>query len=235
LSAVDVWSVALNAGSETLGRLYDILSVEERDRAQRFVTEALRMRFTIARAALRIFLGRYLQADPHSLKFDYSERGKPFIRGSALDFNLSHSADLAIYAFTRGGEIGIDVEKRRDIAHVLDIARRYFAANEYAQLAALPPHLQVDAFFRCWTRKEAYLKATGEGIAAPLDAFEVTLLAGDAPALRHIAGDTAAAKRWDVHHLAPAGEYIGALAAPRRIEIAQQRAVSAEALISGVS
>lgn len=230
---IDLWSVVLDAPSETVRRLFDTLSVDEQARTRHFDTATLRTRYTIARAALRAFIGAYLDGDPASVRFDYASGGKPLVKGGSLDFNLSHSGNLAIYAFTRGCEIGIDLEERRAVPDLLHIARRYFAPKEYAELAALDPSLRTDAFFRCWTRKEAYLKAIGEGIVAPLDQFEVTLLPDDPPALRHIGEDRAAAARWHVHHLVPAPGYVGALAAAVPIEMGAWRTVIAEELADG--
>lgn len=230
---VDIWSVALDAPPETVRRLFDSMSENEQARARRFVTETLRTRYTVARGILRALIGAYLERDPASVEFDYAGGGKPSVRGGSLDFNLSHSGNLAIYAFARGCEVGIDVEERRAISDLLGIADRFFAPKEYAELAALAPDLQEEAFFRCWTRKEAYLKAIGDGIAAPLDEFEVTLLSDDPPALRHIAGDRAAAARWHVHHLAPGPGYVGALAAAVPIEVGPWRTVITEELVDG--
>jgi 4'-phosphopantetheinyl transferase len=216
---VDVWSAVLDRPAE---ELRELLSDDEKARADRFVTPALRGRFTIGRSVLRTLLGRYLDRDPAEIEFAYSARGKPSVNG--INFNLSHSGGLAVYAFGHGCEIGIDIETIRASDDLLDVARRFFAANEYAELATLDPSEQTDAFFRCWTRKEAFLKATGEGIAAALDRFEVTLRADDPPALRWIDGGNAAA--WHVHHFAPAPGYIGAVVAPMPIEVGACRAFS---------
>ena len=219
---VDVWSVILDAPAKVVEQLRELLNDEEIARADRFVTATLRGRFIVGRAALRTLLGRYLDRHPASIEFVYSARGKPSVWG--IDFNLSHSDGLAVYAFAQGCEIGIDVERIRASDDLLDVARRFFAPREYAELAALEPSQQTDAFFRCWTRKEAFLKATGEGIAAALDRFEVTLLDTDPPALRWIDGDVA--ERWSVHHIAPAKGYAGAVVAAMPIEVGPCRAFS---------
>jgi 4'-phosphopantetheinyl transferase len=124
-------------------------------------------------------LGGYLQQAPAGLEFSYGRYGKPFLSGenasSGLSFNLSHSSGLAVYAIARERNLGIDVEHVRPESAGEDIAQRYFSAREVSDLRTLPPEARVDGFFHCWTRKEAYLKATGMGLQIPLDSFSVSL------------------------------------------------------------
>jgi 4'-phosphopantetheinyl transferase len=229
---VDVWRLSLSADPALVDRLFPILSADERARANRFATPELRMRYVVAHAALRTLLGRALGRNPASLAFSHGSAGKPLLPDGALDFNMSHAGDLALYGITRGTALGVDVEECRTIDDQLSIARRFFAANEYAELAALPQSQQTPAFFRCWTRKEAYVKALGDGLQAPLDAFEVTLRPGEAAAVRHVAGDPEAAARWRLHHLEPAPGYIGAVAAAAPIEVGPLQTLSAEELLT---
>jgi len=135
-----------------------------------------------ARGLLRVLLGGYLQQTPEGLEFSYGQHGKPALSGgnasSGLCFNLSHSSGLVVYAIARGRNLGIDVEHVRPDSAGEDIAERYFSAREMRDLRGLPPEARVHGFFRCWTRKEAYLKATGMGLRIPLDSFAVSLAPG---------------------------------------------------------
>lgn len=187
------------------------LSPAELARAGRFHFERDRRRFLRARRALRAIVADYLGTVPGAIEFQYGGQGKPRVAvAPPLYFNLSHSQALALLAMTRLGEIGVDVEWIRPIE--LEIADRYFAPAEVAALRALPAAEQTAAFFRCWTRKEAYIKARGEGVLLPLDGFEVSLAPGDPAALLRVREDDAEAQRWQFEHLEPAPGYVGAMA-----------------------
>ncbi len=232
MAPIELRTVRLDAPAAGLERLFAILSPDEQARARRFATEVLRTRFVVARAALRIFLAERLGRAPESLAFEYGSKGKPSLPDVA--FNLSHSGDLAIYAFAEPDvQLGIDVEEIRPMHDLHGLARRFFAPAEAAALAALPEALQTAAFFRCWTRKEAYLKALGDGIGAALDRFEVTLLPDREPALVHIDGDAAAAAEWTVHHLDPAAGYPAALVHRGPASLGQWQCLSADDVIEG--
>lgn len=210
---IDLWRVRLEPPPEGLQALFRILSSDEQERARRFATEVLSARFVVGRAALRMLLGAHVERDPASLRFDYGPAGKPSLRDDAVSFNVSHSGNLAVYALAGVADfdLGIDVEENRPLDDMHSVARRFFTPTEASTLAALQDHLQSEAFFTCWTRKEAYLKARGDGIGAPLDRFEVTIRSAQPPALVHIDGDPLAAADWHVHHLVPADNYIAAL------------------------
>lgn len=168
-----VWRVPLTAAPETVIRARDVLNDEERRRADRLIADAPRRRFTLARAGLRRILARYLVVEPHALRFDAGPHGKPYIAGADVRFNLSHSGDWALVALARNREVGIDIERIDASRATLAIAARFFSPHEQAALArATDP---VAAFFRCWSRKEAVIKALGEGLACPLDSFDVDL------------------------------------------------------------
>ena len=179
---IHVWQAALDREEKALAELESTLSLEEKARADRFHFVNDRNRFVVARGLLRELLGRYLQQAPASLEFSYGEHGKPALSGgnasSGLCFNLSHSSGLVAYAIARERNLGIDVERVRAESAGEDIAQRFFSAREVNDLRTLPPEAQVDGFFHCWTRKEAYLKATGMGLHIPLDSFAVSLLPG---------------------------------------------------------
>src|SRR5580704_12029589 len=173
---VQLWRIDLEAVGADESRWRKTLSPDELDRASRFHFPRDRQRFAASRSQLRILLAGYLGIDPAAVSFSYSEKGKPSLgaahAGSNLQFNISHSGGVTLLAFARGREIGVDVEQLRSDFEVEAIARRFFSPSEQRQLAALPAEKSVDAFFRCWTRKEAYIKAIGDGLSLPLDQFD---------------------------------------------------------------
>lgn len=142
-----------------------LLAISERERARRYLREEDRHRFVLTRCWLRRLLGVYLSRDPRGLRFEVSPHGKPFLAGFPVLFNLSHSGDWALLAFCRDRPLGLDVEAHRSLS-VLSLARRFFQASEVATLKALSCVEQEKLFFEYWTAKEAYLKATGEGLGA---------------------------------------------------------------------
>jgi 4'-phosphopantetheinyl transferase len=208
---IHVWHAALDRESKTIGQLEETLSLDEKGRADRFHFVNDRNRFVVARGLLRELLGGYLQQDPAGLQFSYGQHGKPALSGayasSGLCFNLSHSSGLAVYAIARGRNLGIDVEHIRPDSAGDDIAERYFSAREVSDLRALPPEARVDGFFRCWTRKEAYLKATGMGLQIPLNSFAVSLAHGEAAQFL-----TGVDPRWHLEAYHPAEGYVAAVA-----------------------
>jgi 4'-phosphopantetheinyl transferase len=156
--------------------LASLLDDRERERAAALAIAADRRRFLVAHAITRLVLGHYLDLPPADVKFTVDAHGKPRLADARSDvrFNLSHAGDRALLALSIGRDVGIDIEKERPV-EALNIARRYFAPAEYQALASLAPAEVVGAFFRCWTRKESFLKARGEGLAGRLDGFAVTL------------------------------------------------------------
>jgi 4'-phosphopantetheinyl transferase len=197
-------------------RLWQTLTADERQRAERFLFEKDRTHFVVSRGLLRVLLGGYLRQDPPHLRFTYGPHGKPALAthtGRApLRFNVSHSHGLALYAVTRGREVGVDVERIRPEIAQEKIAERFFAPREVTVLRRLPPLLQTSAFFACWTRKEAYMKAKGDGLALPLDQFEVSLAPGEPAALLRTAWDPQEAAGWALQDLEPAPGYRAAVA-----------------------
>jgi 4'-phosphopantetheinyl transferase len=166
-SVVDVWAFDLLAPDERVGIAYDLLSEDERQRAERFHFPADRRRFVIARASLRQVLGDCLEIAPKRLAFEYSEYGKPKLSSpnTNLRFNASRSRERALIACTRGREIGVDIECIRLDLEVDDLAQRFFSVAENERLRAVPSDLRHLAFLRCWTSKEAYAKALGKGLS----------------------------------------------------------------------
>jgi 4'-phosphopantetheinyl transferase len=187
-----------------------LLSADERARADRFHFARDSRRYVVTRATLRRVLGAQLGRHPSSLAFDVGPRGKPSLAGTPLHFNVAHAGELALIALTTLGEVGVDVEPLEPMDDVETIAERFFSPAEREALRALPAAARTDAFLTCWTRKEAYVKAIGEGLACPLDAFDVTLAPGEEARLLRIAGDDA--DRWSLVDLRPAPGYVGAVA-----------------------
>ena len=211
-----VWLTELNLRPVLLENLKDTLSTDELARANRFHFEKDRHHFIAARGTLRLILGNYLNIQPRNLKFTYNRRGKPKIANELdqdhVKFNLSHSHGLAVYAVTLSREVGIDIEWVRTSLSFEKIAKRFFSPSEFEMLVALPPSERVKGFFNCWTRKEAYIKAIGEGLFISLDQFDVTLNPRDEAKIVSIKGDSILAARWSLYPLIPAPGYVGALA-----------------------
>lgn len=192
---IDSWSVRLDVPPETSAGLYATLSDDERHRSARFRFERDRQRFIVAHGVLRDVLAWYLGTRADQVRYVFNEFGKPALSpefGGRLKFNLSHSADLALIAVAADAEIGVDVEYIRAQPHSAEIARQFFSTTELDHLNSVPSHLHAQAFFSCWTRREAYVKARGEGLAMS----------------PHIPP----ARRWSLYTLHPAPGYIGAVA-----------------------
>lgn len=215
---VHIWRAALDQPALCVEKLAQTLSEEEHTRAERFHFQRDRRRFIVGRGVLRTTLALYLGTDPSQLKFCHGPYGKPHLAaptygaGDALRFNLAHSHELALYAFTRGREIGVDLEYIRRALDVGQIAARFFSSGENAVLDALPTDQKQEAFFNCWTRKEAYIKAIGDGLAQPLHQFDVSLAPGKPARLLSVKGDPEEASRWSLKALIPAPDYVAALA-----------------------
>lgn len=210
--AVDLWQWALDVDEAERGRLGAYLSDDERARAGRFVFERDRNRFVVARGRLREILGRELSRAPGALRFTYSENGKPALDDGFGDlrFNLSHSESVAALALARAFELGVDVEFVRPLKE--DVAERFFSRRENEQLASLPADDQLAGFYRCWTRKEAIVKAIGEGLSRPLDSFDVSVAGDVPPVVERLEGEADAQRVWRLAHFVPAVGFIGAAA-----------------------
>lgn len=213
--AVEVWRAPLDLTDERRAALFATLSGDERERAARFAFERERNRFIAGRGTLRLILASCLGCGPAELRFDYGPRGKPALGGAArasgVFFNLAHSHGRVVYAVTRGRTVGVDLEKVRPEVEHERLAQRYFAPGEVAALAALPAEERRRAFFTCWTRKEGYLKATGDGLATPLDSFEVPLAPGATAALVCHRTDPGEVARWSLADLDAGPDYAAAL------------------------
>ena len=208
-SAVDVWLISLTQPDAADGSFVDLLSSAERARAARFKFDKHRRPFVVAHAALRSILSKYLNTEPADLPFVSGINGKPSLApelsGSGLCFNLSHSHEMALLGVTRGHEIGVDIEWIKEDYGFDEVAGRFFTVQEVAELRALPMHLHRQAFFKCWTSKEAFLKAKGTGLSGKLDEVEI-LLTDD-----HRVVINASVPGWTLTELNPGGKYEAAL------------------------
>lgn len=211
---IHLWRVWLDQPIVPVEQLRQLLADDERDRADRFYFEQDRQRFTVGRGTLRLLLGRYLQLEPDALKFDYGDRGKPRLAlpdDRDLQFNLSHSHGLALYALTHRHRIGVDVEQVRPIDRLEQLADRFFSPQEHAFLKTLSAIEQQEAFFRLWTSKEAYVKACGVGLSQPTQEIEISLNPGQEQ-LISISRDVKKAEAWLLKLFIPECKFIGAFA-----------------------
>ncbi len=212
---IDVWQICLDA-PESAVDLQEVLARDEIGRAERFHFTRDRQHFVRCRSAVREILGRYLGIPAQDIRFSYEANGKPQVvedqNPQQLRFNISHSSGLAVIAVASVRAIGVDVEKIRPDVEYLELAERFFSTNEYKALSALPSNQLARAFFACWTRKEAFIKACGDGLSFPLSEFSVSI-DPDAPAtLQEVRTDPRAATRWSLANLEPREGFIGALA-----------------------
>ncbi|HSB01710.1 MAG TPA: 4'-phosphopantetheinyl transferase superfamily protein [Anaerolineales bacterium] len=198
---VDVWQVRLDLPAHMLERLQEFLSEEETQRAARFHFTADRNRFIAAHGCLRAVLTRYLRCLPDQFTFSVNSYGKPALNDHTLEFNLSHSSDVALIAISQERRVGIDVERIRPGISSQVIAQQYFSKFEFAELQTLPLEQKEAAFFTCWTRKEAYIKAQGLGLSLPLESFDVSLLPNEPAILRATRPDPDEARRWTLFAL----------------------------------
>jgi 4'-phosphopantetheinyl transferase len=221
-SLVEVLTARLDVASDALRESAALLSAPERQQAQRLAFARDRRRFIVARARLRQLLGTRLGVRPATIELTSGPYGKPMLaprfRASDVRFNVSHSADLAVYAFARRREIGVDVEALRTIPDADRISARFFSAGEAAAYAALDPGARPVAFVNCWTRKEAFLKALGGGLSYPLDRVEVSLVP-DAPAtIVRVADTPGDACGWRLASFTPAPGFVGAVVVEQSLQ-----------------
>lgn len=213
---VRVWTIDLDDDPSLVSALLPCLSGEERVRASRFRTTELRLRFVVAHGALRHILSTCTGIPPAQIALAATATGKPFIAGLPLAFNLSHSDGLAICAVTAEGELGADVECLRPIDDADTLVERFFAADERRQFGALAAEDRLATFYSIWTRKEAFLKATGAGLNRELQSFDVDISPeATAPGLRSAVDPPG---RWTLRAFVPQPGYVAAVALDREIE-----------------
>lgn len=215
-SSVHVWAANLNRSAEQISSLEQVISADERERSSRFKTETDRNQFIAGRGLLRTILSSYEQADPARLCFQYNSQGKPTLKSppgdGPLHFNVAHSKALILIAVTRACPVGVDVEWIHPINDVTDISPAFCSRNEIAKLLATPVSQRMNAFFNLWTRKEAYLKATGDGLSGAPGEVELSFLPEETPRVLAISNDTEVAQRWTVSPLNPAPGFAAAIA-----------------------
>jgi 4'-phosphopantetheinyl transferase len=223
-SEVHLWRLDLEALAAGEDHWHKLLSADEQDRARRFLVPRVREHFLATRGMLRSILGGYLEVDPRTVLFQYSAKSKPSLApahsATGISFNVDHSGGVALLAFCRNREIGVDVERMRRDLDVETLAHRFFSPAEQKQLAATARDEnsggtsnadKFEAFFRCWTRKEAFIKAKGEGLWLPLDQFDVSVSAGAENALLATRPDEAEASRWSLREIEVPPGYVAAL------------------------
>lgn len=209
---VHIWCVELAASVDLFERALTLFPSSERERAARFRFPQPRNTFVLSRGVLRCLLSRYLSLPPGRVAFAYAAKGKPSLAdpSSGLRFNVSHSGDMAAFAFTIGCDIGIDVEQIRAVPDLEQIAKHFFSEEECRDLALAGPACLQTAFFNCWVRKESYIKAGGAGLSIPLDSFRVSLLPSQPAAL--LSTSEGQADAWAMFDFRPAAGYAGAIA-----------------------
>lgn len=219
-----VWRVALNPDNSTVSRCEEVLNEEELARADRFNFARDKRRYIVKQAHLKMILGKYyLGCDPRALEFDTNPYGKPFLSGKGhakdLSFNVSDSNEMALLAVCIKSEIGIDVEFVRSVPDADQISAQFFSQGEHIEYKKLYGAKKQEAFFNCWTRKEAFIKAIGKGLSYPLKQVEVSVVPGDQVRVISISGDADKAKHWSLVSMVPAPGYLAAIAVrPRMVD-----------------
>jgi len=211
---IEVVALGLDVTPDAFLAAAELLSAPERDRASRFAFDLDRRRFTVARAGLRTLLGERLGVTPEAVELIYGKNGKPALANEQADselcFNVSHSADIAAYAFSFGRDIGIDVENLREIGNADNIASRFFSAAENESYHALPLADKALGFLNCWTRKEAFIKALGDGLTYSLRDFDVSLLPYEPAEIIRVGETPGAECGWSLRAISPGSGFIGA-------------------------
>lgn len=213
---VQVWSAWLRATPASLAAMAETLSEDEKERAARFHFERDRHCYICGRAWLRMIVGRCLNLAPAEVRFQYNPNGKPLLRG--LHFNLSHCEDLALIAVSRAGRVGVDVERVRVLEDAGELVAQFFSARERVAFDSLPSEKQPQAFFNLWTRKEAWLKATGDGIGHLLNEVEVSFVPGEPARLVRLPQGQPAGNHWGLCELQPTLGFAAALAYAGNVE-----------------
>lgn len=217
---VHVWRAWLDLPAAQVADFQSLLSPDEAERAGRFVFERDRRRYVVARGVLRVLLAAYLQTDARGIVFEYGPYGKPLLSpartGTPLFFNTAHSHEIAVYGITRSGPTGIDVEYCRSLESVSSLIPAVFTDQEMAVFRSLPVVQQRPAFYNGWTRKEAFIKAIGEGLSFPLQQFDVSVTPDRPAQLLRVQGEPDAPARWQMRGFTPAADYAGAVVVEAR-------------------
>lgn len=210
---VHLWKLQLDATPAEVDACCELLSKDEQERALRFRIVRPRRDFVVTRGTLRRLLAQYLKTDPRDLRFRYKAHGKPVLEGeTGLCFNVSHANALALMAFVQRRDIGVDVENLGRETEAERLAERFFSDHEREAMRRLRGDELQSAFFRCWTRKEAYIKAKGEGLSLPLHQFDVSIAPNDRDALLATRPDPAEVERWTISDVPVGAGYAAAVA-----------------------
>ena len=211
---IHVWRADLNEQSAYVRSILPFLTSTDLRRVESFHFQKNREHFILGRGILRLLLENYLDIEPDQLRICYGQFGKPALAESSntrrLHFNVSHSHELALFAFARDVQLGVDVEYVRPDFAFKDVARQFFSPAEFEKLLRLQPDQMIEAFFNCWTRKEAYIKAVGKGLSIPLDQFEVSFAPSEPAALLSVKDSTTDVP-WSLQELSPGPGYVAAI------------------------
>jgi len=215
-SEAHIWIINLDLEDHQVDFQRRVLSVAEKKRAARFHFERHRRRYIVSQGVVRRILSAYLDAEPNELVYEHGDHGKPALSGQyknkGFHFNITHSHEIALFAVVKGIEIGVDVEFVREMGDIDGIAGRFFSASEQTSYFSLPKDQRLLGFYNCWTRKEAFIKAIGEGLSYPLEKFDVSLAPSEPAQLLRIETDPAEAFHWTLEAFNPSPEYIAAVA-----------------------
>lgn len=213
---VHVWCALCVQERSHIDELALALSGNEHLTAKQYFFQKDQEHFVIAHGILRKMLGKYLNIQTNQVKFYYGANGKPLVKemvdGKSLSFNMSYSQGLILYAFTWDRRIGVDIEHISPMSDAEEISQRFFSHHENISLRTIPKSERLEAFYNCWTRKEAFLKATGEGLSRSLDSFDVSLVPGEPAQLIYVKGDPLEASRWSLWSLITVPDFVGTLA-----------------------
>lgn len=222
LNNVHVWKVDVSLKDKRSESFISFLSLDEKERASKFKFPKDRAVYITGKFLLRSLLGHYLKTNPKKIVFEYSEFGKPsYLKNVELDFNVSHSGNRIIIGFSKKQIIGVDIEKIKKDFDPLNLANNFFSKEEIIALSQTKNSEMFQAFYRCWTRKESFIKAVGEGLSYPLDSFAVTMDSDDSAKFLKIEGHKESKEDWHLHSFVPAEGYIAAITTngkPNRIE-----------------
>lgn len=212
-NAIAVWYCSFHAHKACLAKYVRLLATDEQQKANRFKFRKDKECYIITRGILRLLLATYLKQRPEEIIFEYTSYGKPFLANeNSLKFNVSHSGNMAAFVFFYGTEIGVDIEKVKANFNVLELAQNFFSKKEITALEQQPEKELPKAFFRCWTRKEAFIKAEGSGLSFPLDKFAVSLDDDIQAELLETQWNESEKKEWSLYSFVPANDYIAAVA-----------------------
>lgn len=211
-NAVHVWYASFSNNTNNLGYYLELLSADEIKKASKFKFDINQQQSIISRGVLRLLSGKYLNMKPNAIDFKYGKYGKPdYDFDSNLKFNISHSGDLIALSFVKNFDIGVDIEKVKDNFNVLEIASNFFSKLEIETLKKIPKAEQVEYFYRCWTRKESFIKAKSLGLTFPLDSFSVCINSDKKSKLLETKWDDTEKDTWKLFTFSPQQNYIGAI------------------------